>query len=97
MMSLKLIYNIWQSERQTRNVEIIVNESTGLYEKFAGFLDSFTDIGTRIESLQKAFGTAENQLCSGRGNLIKRVESLKDKGIVPKKNIPDRYIDQARD
>ncbi len=97
MMSLKLIYNIWQSERQTRNVETIVAESTGLYEKFAGFLDSFNDIGSRIESLQKAFGTAENQLCSGRGNLIKRVESLKDKGILPKKSIPDKYLDQARD
>ncbi len=97
MMSLKLIYNIWQSERQTRNVETIVSESTGLYEKFAGFLDSFNDIGTKIESLQKSFGTAENQLCSGRGNLIKRVESLKDKGILPKKSIPDKYIDKARD
>ena len=97
MMSLKLIYNIWQSERQTRNVEVIVSESTGLYEKFAGFLESFSDIGKKIESLQNSFGTAENQLCVGRGNIIKRVESLKDKGILPKKNIPDKFIDKARD
>lgn len=97
MMSLKLIYNIWQSERQTRNVETIVAESTGLYEKFAGFLDSFNDIGTKIESLHKSFSTAENQLCSGRGNLIRRVESLKEKGILPKKSIPDKYLDQARE
>lgn len=97
MMSLKLIYNIWQSERQTRNVETIVSESTGLYEKFAGFLDSFGDIGTKIESLQKAFGTAENQLCSGRGNIVRRVESLKEKGILPKKSIPDKYLDKARE
>ena len=97
MMSLKLIYNIWQSERQTRNVEVIVSESTGLYEKFAGFLESFSDIGKKIESLQNSFGTAENQLCVGRGNLIKRVESLKEKGILPKKNIPDKFLDKARD
>ena len=97
MMSLKLIYNIWQSERQTRNVEVIVSESTGLYEKFAGFLESFSDIGKKIESWQNSFGTAENQLCVGRGNIIKRVESLKDKGILPKENIPDKFIDKARD
>ena len=97
MMSLKLIYNIWQSERQTRNVENIVAESTGLYEKFAGFLETFTDVGTRIQSLQKAFDTAENQLCTGRGNLIRRVEGLKEKGILPKKSLPDKYIDKARE
>lgn len=97
MMSLKLIYNIWQSERQTRNVENIVAESTGLYEKFAGFLETFTDVGTKIQSLQKAFDTAENQLCSGRGNLIRRVEGLKEKGILPKKSLPDKYIDKARE
>ena len=97
MMSLKLIYNIWQSERQTRNVEVIVAESTGLYEKFAGFLDTFTDVGTKIQSLQKAFDTAENQLCSGRGNLIRRVEGLRDKGILPKKSLPDKYLDKARE
>ena len=95
MMSLKLIYNIWQSERQSRNVETIVQESTGLYEKFAGFLDSFSDIGKKIESLHSSFTTAENQLCTGRGNLIKRVESLKDKGILPKKSIPDKFLDKS--
>lgn len=97
MMSLKLIYNIWQSERQTRNVENIVAESTGLYEKFAGFLETFTDVGTKIHSLQKAFDTAENQLCTGRGNLVRRVEGLKEKGILPKKSLPDKYLDKARD
>ena len=71
--------------------------SSDLYEKFAGFLDSFGDIGTKIESLQKAFGTAENQLCSGRGNIVRRVESLKEKGILPKKSIPDKYLDKARE
>lgn len=97
MMSLKLIYNIWQSERQSRNVEIIVAESTGLYEKFAGFLESFSDIGSKIESLHNSFSKAENQLCLGKGNLIKRVEGLKEKGILPKKNIPDKFIDKARE
>ena len=97
MMSLKLIYNIWQSERQTRNVENIVAESTGLYEKFAGFLETFTDVGTKIQSLQKAFDTAENQLCTGRGNVVRRIEGLKEKGILPKKSLPDKYLDEARD
>lgn len=97
MMSLKLIYNIWQSERQTRNVEVIVSESTGLYEKFAGFLTSFNEIGNKIDTLQTAFMTAENQLCVGRGNIIKRVESLKNKGIIPKKDIPDKFLDKARE
>lgn len=97
MMSLKLIYNIWQSERQTRNVENIVAESTGLYEKFAGFLETFTDVGTKIQSLQKAFDTAENQLCTGKGNVVRRIEGLKEKGILPKKSLPDKYLDKSRE
>jgi DNA recombination protein RmuC len=97
MMSLKLIYNNWQSERQTRNVENIVAESTGLYEKFAGFLETFTDVGTKIQSLQKAFDTAENQLCTGKGNVVRRIEGLKEKGILPKKSLPDKYLNKARE
>lgn len=97
MMSLKLIYNIWQSERQSRNVENIVAESTALYEKFVTFLDSFTEIKDKIEALHKTFDKAENQLCVGRGNLIKKVESFKEKGIIPKKSIPDNYLDKARE
>lgn len=97
MMSLKLIYNIWQSEKQTRNVENIVSESTGLYEKFVTFVDSFMEIGSRIDALHKSFSTAENQLCTGRGNIVKRIEGLKDRGIVPKKDIPEKMLDKARD
>ena len=31
------------------------------------------------------------------GDIIKRVESLKEKGILPKKSIPDKYLDKARE
>lgn len=95
MMSLQLIYNIWQSERQARNVETIVSESEALYEKFVTFASTFTKLKKDIDSLSKTYDTAEGQLTVGRGNIIRKLENLKTLGVNPKKQLDAEYVDKA--
>ncbi len=95
MMSLQLIYNIWQSERQARNVETIVSESEALYEKFVVFLSNFTKLKKDIESISKTYEAASGQLSGGRGNIIKKLENLKTLGVTPKKQIDAEYLESA--
>jgi DNA recombination protein RmuC len=87
LMALQLAYNLWQYDRQTQNVEKIVQTATGLYDKVASFSETFTDIEAQIEKLHKSFERAKGQLYNGKGNVMGRVETLKSLGITPKKQI----------
>lgn len=87
MIALQLAFNMWQQDRQTKNVETIVRTATELYEKVALFSDTFEDLETHIMRLSASFDKAKNQLYQGKGNLFRRIETLKDLGITPKRNI----------
>lgn len=87
MMALQLAYNLWQYDRQSKNVEKIVKTASDLYDKVAGFSDTFTDIEGQIDKLNKTFVKAKEQLYEGKGNVMRRVENLKSLGVTPKKQI----------
>ena len=87
LMALQLAYNLWQYDRQNKHVEKIVKTAADLYDKVAGFEDTFTGIGDLITRLSGTFDKARKQLYDGSGNVMRRVESLKGLGVTPKKQI----------
>lgn len=87
LMALQLAYNLWQYDRQNKNVEKIVKTAADLYDKVAGFEDTFLGIGDLITRLSGIFDKARKQLYDGSGNVMRRVESLKGLGVTPKKQI----------
>ncbi len=87
LMTLQLAYNLWQYDKQTKNVEKIVQSASGLYDKVALFQDSFDKIGAQIQTLSATFENAKGQLSEGKGNVLTRVEKFKDLGITPKKSL----------
>lgn len=89
MMALQLIYNLWQSERQARNIEDIVHKSSDLYDKFVGFIEKFNKVDAALQSAQRSFNEARGQLHTGNGNIVRRLEALRKMGITPKKSIPE--------
>lgn len=87
LMTLQLAYNLWQYDKQTKNIENIVKSAAGLYEKVVLFTESFDKIGSQIQTLSATFDTAKGQLSEGRGNVLGRVEKFKELGINPKKSL----------
>lgn len=87
LMTLQLAYNLWQYDKQTKNVEKIVQSASGLYDKVALFQDSFDKIGAQIQTLSVTFENAKGQLSEGKGNVLGRVEKFKELGINPKKSL----------
>ena len=87
LMALQLAYNLWQYDRQNKNVEKIVKTAADLYDKVATFEDTFTGIGELITRLSGTYDKARKQLYDGTGNVMRRVESLKNLGVTPKKQI----------
>lgn len=87
LMALQLAYNLWQYDRQNKNVEKIVKTAADLYDKVATFEDTFTGIGDLITRLSGIYDKAKKQMYDGPGNVMRRVEGLKALGVTPKKQL----------
>ncbi len=87
LMTLQIAYNLWQSDRQSKNVENVMNAAADLYDKTAVFQKTFMEIGDKIKTLSKVYETAQVQFCQGNGNIIRRVENLKSLGVTPHKQL----------
>lgn len=86
--ALKLVADLWQRDKQTRNAIDIAEEGGKLYDKFAGFVDDMEKIGKSLNTTVMAYTDAMKKLKTGNGNLIGRVEKLKVMGVKAKKNLP---------
>jgi DNA recombination protein RmuC len=93
LATLRTIASIWQQENQTKNAIEIARQSGALYDKFVGFLEDLEKIGRNIGQLQRSYDDANKKLSSGSGNIIRRVEKLKELGASSSKSLPDKYIE----
>jgi DNA recombination protein RmuC len=86
--ALKLVADLWQRELQNRNALLIAERGAQLYDKFVTFAESLDDLGKKLDGAQKSYGNAMSQLSTGRGNLVRQVEMLKELGVKAQKAIP---------
>lgn len=86
--TLKTVDNLWRLERQNQNATEIAKKAGQLYDKFVGFAKSLEDVGRHIDASQRSYDDAHKKLVSGRGNLAKRAETLKELGAKTSKQLP---------
>lgn len=92
LVTLRTIEHIWRSEYQERNAKAIAESAEALYEKLVAFVEDMEKIGEQIGRTQKSYEGAMNKLSTGKGNLIRRVESMRKLGLKPKKMLPSSVI-----
>lgn len=85
--SLRIVRQVWTQEAQTRNTIRIAKEAGELYNKFAGYIEDMQRIESSLTSARKAYDSAMNKLCEGRGNVVRRIENLKDLGVKAEKSL----------
>ena len=90
--ALRLSLDLWKRENQVKNIQAIIKRGTSLYEKIAGFTDTFLGIGDKLTNLQKDYEKAFNQLSDGNGSVVRQAEMLKGMGLTPKKRISSRLL-----
>jgi DNA recombination protein RmuC len=93
LATLRTIASVWKQERQTKNAEEIVRQSSALYDKFVGFIDDMDKIGKSIDSTKTSYENAINKLHKGSGNIVKRVQDIEKLGARPTKKIPSKFIE----
>jgi len=93
LATLRTIASLWKQEKQSRNVILIAEEAGKLYDKFVGFLDDFKALGNSMEKSQKTYNDAFNKLSSGNGNVIGKIEKLKELGLKTNKQIDKKLLE----
>jgi DNA recombination protein RmuC len=84
---IRIVDNLWQQERQARNVDEVMERGAKLYDKFVGFVDDLTGVGQAIKDADSSYSEAFRKLSSGDGNLIRQVEMLRELGAKPKRSL----------
>lgn len=97
LVTLRTVQNIWQNEYQNRNTQQIVQKAADLYDKFAGFTETLLDVKKSISSASDSCEKAIKQLAQGKGNITGRIESFRNMGISPKKQIPQQLLELDND
>ena len=95
LLVLKIVADIWQIEKQSKNAIEIAEKAGELYDKLLGFVESMEDVGAGLKKANQNYEKAMGQLSTGKGNAIKKAEELKALGADTKKQFPERLIDNS--
>lgn len=87
-VTLQTIASIWRREQLNSNVQEIARQGGALYDKFVGFVEDMESIGKQVNKVQQTYDSAMGKLKSGAGNLIGRVEKIKQLGAKTTKSLP---------
>ena len=90
MLALNLVLHVWQNTRQEDNCRKIIDAANGMYEKVIGLVDTCNRLGSQLDTAKKTYDTAMNQLTDGTGNVLRRVENLKELGVTSTKKVTTR-------
>jgi len=92
---VRTVAHLWRQEAQSRNAQEIAKRGGELYDKFVGFVEDLSSLGTRLRQAQTEYDEAYGKLASGRGNLIGQAEKLRALGVKPSKAIAPALVETA--
>lgn len=94
LATVKTIASIWKQEKQNRNTLEIASQAGALYDKFVGFLEDMEKIERGLSQAESAYQGALNKLQTGKGNLVRRTEKIKELGVSTSKQIPQKFLEE---
>ena len=95
MATLRTVAHLWRQDHQNKNALEIARQCGALYDKFVGFVDDMEKLGQRIDQAQTSYHDAFSKLKSGKGNLIRTAEKVRELGVKPSKTLPTGLLDST--
>ena len=87
LVTLRTIEHIWRTQRQEEHAQKIAKEAEAMYDKLVLFVEEMQNIEAHLNKAHDAYDKAMNRLSSGKGNVIKRAQNMKELGLKPKKEL----------
>ena len=94
---VRTVAYLWRQEGLSRNAKDISARGAELYDRLRGFVEELNKVGNAIECARSSFDEAKKKLTSGKGNVIRQAEMLKDLGVKPSKALPAAWVEPAMD
>ena len=94
LVTLRTIQNIWRYEYQNRNALDIADRAGKICDQVSLIGESMDDLGDKIGKAQTAWDTTFKRLSSGRGNLYRQAQQLKDLGAKARRALPEPGDDE---
>ncbi len=95
LTSLNIVRQLWRFEDQNKHTAALANKAEAVFKKLNAFLGSFENIKKNLDRATEAYGKAENQLISGKGNLVKQVGEFKKLAPAIKAELPEYFAEKA--
>jgi DNA recombination protein RmuC len=94
---VRTVAHLWRQEQQNRNAQEIASRGAALYDKLVGFVEDMESLGGKLQQAQKAYDGAYNKFKGGTGNVIRQAEMLKELGVKPTKQLPQKLVELSQD
>ena len=95
--TLRTVGTLWRQERQNANVQEIIRQASDLYDKFVGFSEELVKVGNQMDTAKRTYENSMKMLIEGKGNLVRRSESLRLLGLKNSKSVHPNLVDRALD
>ena len=94
LATLSTVSSMWRQENQKKNVLEIANQAGRLYDQFVNLTDDLIKVGTQLKTVQGSYDTSMKKL-TGKGNLVKKVEKIRELGAKTSKIMNKNLLDRA--
>tara|TARA_B110000003_G_scaffold53347_1_gene53123 strand:+ start:74335 stop:75630 length:1296 start_codon:yes stop_codon:yes gene_type:complete len=96
LATLSTVSSMWRQENQKKNVLEIANQAGRLYDQFVNLTDDLIKVGNQLKTVQGSYDTSMKKL-TGKGNLIKKVEKIRELGAKTSKVMNKNLLDRAKE
>ena len=97
LVALRAVEGSWKQERRNRNAQEIASQAGALYDKFTTFASDLEKMGRQIDTLRSTYETTWSRLGTGRGNILNRIEKIKELGARTSKELPRKLRETLED
>ncbi len=95
--TLRMALDLWQRDKQVRNVEKILQRANAVYDKFVTFVDRIASLERAFANVSDGFLDLRKTMNAGQGNLCRQMEQLRELGLTPKKALPEAFLPEDSD
>lgn len=89
---LRMAQDMWQRDRQIKNVQEIVQRASAMYDKFCLYATTLVETEEKMTKATESLRKARGQLSEGRGNLLHQMEQLRELGVKNTKRLPSSLL-----
>lgn len=94
LATLSTVSTMWRQENQKKNVLEIASQAGRLYDQFVNLTNDLIKVGNQLKTLQGSYDTSMKKL-TGRGNLISKVENIRNLGAKTSKVLNKNLLSRA--